>query len=144
MKKILSTLIIYFVLGGCQSISPKEETFKNPLFYKKMVNLSSNYFWDIKLTPTTMTSYLRHTDTVWVQKCDLIKNEETYIIMSCEDIEDPTYRHRTKCIIDNDPFEGHVKCYGSEDKYDDPEKHWNSIDNYTTNDPNYTINNPNR
>ena len=130
MKKILSTLIIYFVLGGCQSISPKEETFKNPLFYKKMVNLSSNYFWDIKLTPTTMTSYLRHTDTVWVQKCDLIKNTETYIIMSCEDISDPTYRHRIKCIIDNDPFEGHVKCYGSEDKYDDPEKNWDSIFNY--------------
>ena len=71
MKKILSTLIIYFVLGGCQSISPQEETFKNPLFYKKMENLSSNYFWDIKLTPTTMTSYLRRTDTVLVQKCEL-------------------------------------------------------------------------
>ena len=132
MKKILSILIIYFVLGGCQSISPQEETFKNPLFYKKMENLSSNYFWDIKLTPTTMTSYLRHTDTVWVQKCDLIKNEETYIIMSCEDVVDPTYRHRTKCIIDdNNKLYAHVQCYTNNNEHPNPEKKWHSIDNYS-------------
>ena len=131
MKKII-LLILIGVLSGCQSISPQEETFKNPLFYKKMENLSSNYFWDMKLTPTTMTSYLRRTDTVLVQKCELTDNTQKYVTLVCENAYYPSKQERIKCIIDdNNKLYAHVQCYTNNNEHPNPEKKWHSIDNYS-------------
>ena len=131
MKKIFLFILIG-VLGGCQLISPQEEKFKNPLFYKKMENLSSHYFWDIKLTPTTMTSYLRRTDTVLVQKCELTDNTQKYVTLVCENAYYPSKQERIKCIIDdNNKLYAHVQCYTNNNEHPNPEKKWHSIDNYS-------------
>jgi len=127
MKEIFLLLLL---VSGCALLPQKEEKFVNPLFYKKMENLSSHYFWDIQLTPTSLTSYLRNTDTKTFQKCYLLENTQSVIILSCEGAYNTKRREKIKCILDNTPFKGHVRCYTSDDKYDDPQKNWDSVFGY--------------
>ena len=96
-----------------------------------MENLSCHYFWDIQLTPTSLTSYLRNTDTKTVQKCHLLENTSSIVVLSCEGAYDTKRREKIKCILDNTPFKGHVRCYEALGINDDFQENWNGYDNYS-------------
>ena len=77
MKKYL--IIILGLLSSCAS---HEEKFINPMFYKTMEPISK-MVWQTRLTPTSM-----HVDNGYgyseTEKCKLLENTETKIVMYCE------------------------------------------------------------
>lgn len=85
MKKLI--LIAIFLIASCAS--PLDETkFKNPLFYQKMIT-SSKATHNTQLTPTSRI-YLQKNN---VEKCTLLENNETNILMKCTYInEKPSWK----------------------------------------------------
>ena len=77
MKKYL--LILIGLLSAC---AIKEEKFVNPIFYKTMEPISK-MVWQTRLTPTEMyvNNGYGYSET---EKCKLLENTETKIVMYCE------------------------------------------------------------
>ena len=77
MKKYL--LILIGLLSSC---AIKEEKFVNPIFYKTMEPISQ-MVWQTRLTPTEMyvNNGYGYSET---EKCKLLENTETKIVMYCE------------------------------------------------------------
>jgi len=77
MKRYL--IIILGLLSSCAS---HEEKFVNPMFYKTMEPISK-MVWQTRLTPTSMHVDNGHGYSE-TEKCKLLENTETKIVMYCE------------------------------------------------------------
>lgn len=79
MKKLIFAILACLVV--CTQINAKEEVkFKNPIFYNKMVPDEGGP--DLFLTPT-WAKYDMFENGIAEGPCELLANEESYIIITC-------------------------------------------------------------
>ena len=95
MRKVVLICGLIALIIGCLSwfYQNKEEKFVNPLFYKQLAPFAVGSR-ETYLTPTSMkySNSIIHTENDkheagWtVVPCELLENEENYIVLKCEDI----------------------------------------------------------
>lgn len=80
MKKFICACLIFLVTGCASDNAQEEVKFKNPVFYNKMIPEKGGP--DLILTPT-WAKYDMHEDGFAEGPCELLANEESYIIITC-------------------------------------------------------------
>lgn len=80
MKKFIFVILVCLVMGGVKVNAQEEVKFKNPIFYNKMIPEKGGP--DLFMTPT-WAKYDMHEDGIAEGPCELLANEESYIIITC-------------------------------------------------------------
>ena len=110
MKKFL--IVLCTLLTACSLLQAKEEIkFKNPIFYQRM-SVGGGQPHDELITPTSHTNIFDDKNTKQTYPCELLENEETYIVLRCCYQENQcNYSRYTSVQWEDYPFSTEGNCF---------------------------------
>ncbi len=118
MKKGL--IVLCTLLTACSLVQPKEEVrFKNPIFYQRMP-VGGGQPHDEFVTPNSITTVYNDANgkvkllypAKQTYPCELLENEETYIVLRCCYQKDQcNYSRYTSVQWEDYPFSSEENCF---------------------------------
>ena len=116
MKK--GWIVLCTLLAACSLVQPKEEVrFKNPIFYQRMP-VGGGQPHDEFVTPNSITTVYNDENgkvkllypAKQTYPCELLENEETYIVLRCCYQKTCDYSRYTSIQWDEDSFSNEQEC----------------------------------
>lgn len=143
MKKVVFACLVCLAIACTKANAQKEVKFKNPIFYNKMIPERGGA--DLLLTPT-WAKYDMLEDGIAEGPCELLANEESYIIITCT-IHYPNgdtriYKNKYELLYDCSTIENTIQyspddgiCFVQVYDYDDKTNQTDSWMPYTVQKP---------
>ncbi len=132
--KIFAILGFVPLFSACVTNSSKNETFINPIFYKKMYSLSISNPWNLQLASNSITYSYKESSVT--EKCILTKNEEKFVEFICLE---PYHEEKLQGIIcelqEKDEYHSStwLQChisYTDNNISNNVKNNWSEINNY--------------